>query len=253
MSQIHENFHKGSLGRLRLPWNRSISITKRSNGAGNDIVPIVKDLAAAFELNSRSSNRIWITLAILSVLTVSPQYIVGPHPALTSLPFSLGSIPTSYHIPFMLVVLSLTAIHYSQTQAQAFFIYMEAHKQIDKMGEDSYASRHHFDLLLFPTLSRTSPLVRLGRQTLLRDGHWQFGEKLYYGFIRVLTSLVLIGMPCAAISLSFYNIMSPFWGANILGWLARFCSLLAIVSLLQLLAEDLRHWLTLEKKGAFDK
>jgi hypothetical protein len=209
----------------------------------------------------KSANRIWLGLAIISILIISFQVDVKSESV--SLPFGLSKISKNDFYPFSASILSILIISYGAAQSQSIRSRKLINRALREIKEKTSSLktcdiRDIFDVLAIPSINRTVPLAQLllGKDQFYpeKDAQNKFLKVLCYFYqiiLKLVSYVVVYCLPAYALFIAFLNgklfdHKTPFIGMPIeLMWLV---SGVAVIILTQLLCLELMYAIEATKK-----
>jgi len=161
-----------------------------------EVPPIVKDLAELFSVQVRYSNKIWLALIAASTLVVFPNIQDNK----VVIPFGLGVVDAATYKIVGFLILVIIFISYCHAYAGAHLATRFAHSTIDKIEarKQNKALRRAFDFSIHSSLARVAHLAELISSAK--------AASIYYCLLKLLATLVLIGLPSFALFFAYKQI-----------------------------------------------
>ena len=196
----------------------------------------------AVSTQAHVSNRIWIGLVTVAVISFLPQAAASGE-----IPFGLGKVPaTSFHLVVFALLIVLT-IAFASAHAQQVRAQNLAYHFIDSLPSGFEVAGMHprelLDMLRVPSVNRVAPLaqsLRLKYQFYKTKEACPtvlvFGTTVWYALLKAVGVIVYFGVPAFAL---VYNYMRIDESSFIWRVLMHFCGSIALLSLLQVLLTDL--------------
>jgi len=130
------------------------------------LLTVIRSLAEAPSTQSKVSNRLWISLAVLSLLVLFPPTSVSTS-NVRELPFGLGEVDSASFDIIICPMFSILVIAFCQAHAQTVRASLLAHRAIDQLGNSiellGIHPRDLFDAFRHPALTRVAPLPQLSQ------------------------------------------------------------------------------------------
>lgn len=182
------------------------------NGPASEVPSIVKDLSEAFNLHIKTCNRVWLSIAALSIAVVPQVLSQRPGAVPTfNIPFDIGKLEANQYTYFgLLVALGGLLIYFCQSWAQAMQVHRKAHEVIAALDRQVASGQgglvkpsQFYEFLRVSTFTRGGPLLHLmsaGKNHIVK--HAAFS--LFFLPLRVITFVFVIGLPVGALSVVFF-------------------------------------------------
>jgi hypothetical protein len=213
-----------------MPANRSASTRK-----------IIKELASAVSMQAQITNRTWLSLVTVAVISLLPTPSTPQGVAEVTLPFSFGKVEAeTFHLILfpLLTVLSIafSAAYSQQVRAQKLAQSFLNSINNRPVGFGGVYPRELFDMLRLPTLNRIAPLAQSLRgpyqfhKTASNCPRWlRVTTTVYYILLKLTSMLVYFGLPAFALLHVYQKIQA----VQSVRWLAIFAGIFAALALLQ--------------------
>jgi hypothetical protein len=217
------------------------------------IIQQIKDLATAVSTQAQVSNRIWLGLVTIAVISLLPQ---DPNTIDVPLPFGLGKVPSTWFYPVLFSLMIVLTIAFASAHAQLVRAQKLAQRFVDSFGDYAeFAGMHPrelFDMFRLPSLNRVAPVAQSIR------GKYQFyshkakcptfliaAGTVSYALLKVISMTVYFGVPAFALLRTYGKIP-----AVPLGWRLMICfgGLVATATLLLAFIWDLLYSIAVAKK-----
>ena len=183
------------------------------------IPDIVRDLADGISVQTRTLNRLWLTMIVLAVFVVLPESANTTPSQGRQFPFGFGTVNPEWFNPFACIFLSILSIAFASAHAAVLRGTLLAHAAIDSLEQDSakklpgaFSLREVFDLLRLSSITRVAPIAQLLR------GEHQFSvskEKsplwkvkltaAIYNYLKLLSSIVYVLLPIISLGWVYYQ------------------------------------------------
>lgn len=172
-----------------------------------------KELTSAVSTQAQVSNRYWLGLMTVAVVSLLP---VTPSNAGVPLPFGLHSVPTASYYLVLYVMLIVLTIAFSTGHAQQVRAQILAQSFIDRLPhgyEFGHANpRDLYDNLRLPSFNRVAPLAQLLRGKYQFYGgeapcprHRRIASTIYYVLLKIVSLVVYFGVPAIALCHTFWK------------------------------------------------
>lgn len=250
------------------PVRKAKEMTNNNSSSTNDVIPEFLILMInGLSNHVKSANRMWLSLAIISILTISftvnlkyptdkTNQKQPEKTATISLPFQLGKVSTNDFYPFSASLLSILIISFGAAKSQS----IRSQKLVNKVLREIKESitlpggcdiRDCFDVIAVSSINRTVPLAQL-----LLGKYQFFPEKenqniylkivafFYQAVLKIVTYFVAYLLPGYALYIAFFNgklfeKTTLFWGVPI--FVLWSVSGVATIILIQLLFLELKY------------
>lgn len=219
--------------------------------ATNEDVAIdrIKVLAAAVSMQTQASNRAWLGLLSVAVLTLLPRVPNTGQPCEPVLPLGLGPVDRAWYHPTVFMILVVLTIAVSVAQAQLvralklsqLFLKSLAGQPPTVLGMHP---RELFDMMRLPSLNRVAPLAQfvLGDHQFhatasSRSGFVKFLSEVAYSALRLVSMTVYYTLPTAALWRAFSGVQAEryVWSLFLVG------GVIAISALVVVFFSDLQY------------
>jgi hypothetical protein len=204
----------------------------------NDDPPNVRELAEAFSVQARYSNKVWLALIAAATLVLYPN---GESNNAVKLPFSLGSVDEGTYKVIGFLILIILMISYCQAYAGAHIATRFAHERLERINPESkrLEARKLFDLLVVGTFLRVSYLVQFPTMPRL--------SAIYYCVLKFVANAVTFGIPITALITVYVQLAG---NPSVSKWIYYglfFALCITSITVLQALILELRHIFRLAK------
>ncbi len=213
----------------------------------------IKELAAAVSLQAQVSNRVWLGLLTVAVITLLPRVPKAGPPNELDLPFGLGQVDASWFYVILFLMLVVLTIAFSAAHAQQVRAQKLAQSFVDSMAGRSpevagMHPRELFDMLRLPSVNRVAPLAQSIR------GPYQFyhnamncpawlrkASTIYYVLLKLVSMAVYFGLPAFALWQAYTKTQAVGLRWLVAPWIILATAIVAAATLLQVVVEDLRY------------
>ena len=159
---------------------------------------LVRDLAEGYSIQSRITNRLWLSMLPLIFLILAPPalYDIAVR---RDLPFGFGSVEESDFRLISFFLLCALNISFHAARAQALTAYSIAHRAIDQASNQNApfpTQRQFFDMLHTPTLLRVGSLV-VEFKSIRKFGLSRMAGPFYF-LAKACSTMVFYGLPMYA-------------------------------------------------------
>ncbi len=218
------------------------------------IVQQIKELAAAVSTQAQVSNRIWLGLMTVAVISLLPR---APDQGQVPLPFGLPTVPATWFYLVLFVMLIVLTIAFASAHAQQVRAQKLAQRFVDSLPTDADLAGMHprelFDMFRLPSLSRVAPLAQAVR------GRYQFYSRrascptflrvasiVYYALLKLVSMAVYFGVPACALLRTYEKTQA----ASVVVSRLMICGggLVAMATLLQVFVTDLLYSIVVGRK-----
>ncbi len=189
----------------------------------------VKDLAEAFSVQAKYSNRLWLATIVAATLVVFPS----TNGSNVELAFSLGEVPRPAYDAIGFLILVVVTLAYFQAYAQTHNAARFLHREIAELKDAD--ARRFYDLLVVASFARVAPLVDtlLNLVERLKPPYKNKIGAIYYVVLKFVANIVILGIPSAAVGFAYRAIYSckPGLCINLPGVISVATVAIALVSL----------------------
>jgi hypothetical protein len=175
----------------------------------------IKVLAAAVSTQAQASNRAWLGLLSVAVLTLLPRVPNTGQPCEPVLPLGLGPVDRAWYYPILFMILVVLTVAVSVAQAQLVRAMKLAHSFLKSLAGESPTvlgmhPRELYDIMRLPSLNRVAPLAQfvLGAHQFhatasSRSRLVKLRSEIAYAALRLVSMTVYYTLPTAAIWRAF--------------------------------------------------
>lgn len=214
-----------------------------TNTDNSEIARQVKDLATAVSTQAQVSNRIWLGLMTVAVISLLPQTLAANG---VTVPFFLVRVSATWFHLVLFALLIVFTVAFASAHAQQVRAQVLAYRFIDKVPANLELAGMHprelFDIFRMPSVNRVAPLAQSIR------GKYQFysgkegcppalrvATAVYYILLKLVSMVVYFGVPAFALIRTYEEIPGFSFG----WWLlSRGCFFIASITLLQIVVSD---------------
>ncbi|HXP81175.1 MAG TPA: hypothetical protein VN976_14815 [Verrucomicrobiae bacterium] len=213
----------------------------------------IKDLAAAVSTQAQVSNRIWLGLVTVAVISLLPQ---APNTSSVPLPFGLSSVPAAWFYLVLFGLLIVLTIAFASADTQQVRARKLAFRFIDSIPNHAeFAGMHPqelFDMFRLPCFNRVAPLAQSIR------GKFEFysgkascptyrvvASAFYYALLKLISMAVYFGVPAFALLRTYEKIQNVSFTSKIM---VRGSGVVAAVTLFQVFLSDLLYSIKVLRK-----
>ena len=209
--------------------------------------------------HSKQTGKFWISLAIISILTIISSSGTG---STINLPFGIGPVSRVDFFPFALLAISIFIIGFGSSHIQAVRVTKLIHRVIKDNEDDPYIGGIHiqdfFDSVVTPSFNRVAPLGQI------LQGKYQFFPEAkqipkylkvlgysYYLVLKFITFIVMYAFPFYALKISYSNSILANGDASLLGIpiiILKIFGIIGALVLLQLLIVDVLFVIRVTKR-----
>jgi hypothetical protein len=236
-----------------------VQVKKTSTAYDKIIMDKINRLIDALSRQANFTNKIWLILAFVSVISIMPIDNTSNKCSNTdnlqykmALPFDLGCVDKKDYYPFTLLLLSILIIGYGSAHIQAFRTRQLIQNYIDNKADDALSEKeikNIVDCSVDSTFNRVGPIAQviLGKHQFKNPDTIPKNRKYisasFYTILKVATFIIIYLIPMIGLYKSFIGTLSildngTLWLPTSIFWIF---SLLALIVILFTLYADFRY------------